>query len=66
MSQIKNNFISNNPEFESAIDDALEKLSEYLQIEIDKCEYVKQLQLLKVECDKGLQYRVYAGLPRMH
>lgn len=51
------------PEDCSRIDDAIEKLVTFLASneDIDHCDYVKYVQIIKEECDKGLEYRVYAG-----
>lgn len=58
------------PEDCTRIDEAVSKLNEYLDSKqpnaIDHCDYVKYVQMIKEECDKGLDYRVYAGKKRSY
>lgn len=51
------------PEDCSRINEAIAKLLEFFasNTDIDHCDYVKYIQMIREECDKGLEYRVYAS-----
>lgn len=40
---------------------AVKKLDELVKASKTPAEYLEQLQIIKAECDKGVQYRILAG-----
>lgn len=44
-----------------AVTGAVKKLAELVEASKTPAEYLEQLEIIKTECDKGMQYRVLAG-----
>lgn len=44
-----------------AVTGAVKKLAELVQATKTSAEYLEQLEIIKTECDKGMQYRILAG-----
>lgn len=45
-----------------AVSAAIKKLATLLQASKTSAEYLEQLEIIKTECDKGMQYKVLAGM----
>lgn len=61
MSHIVTDAMKAGPDESHAVSAAIKKLNTLLKVSKTAAEYLEQLNIIKAECDKGMQYKVLAG-----